>query len=219
MPPHAPVHPPNVAPVVGVATSVTVAFCANVAEQIVAPLPQLIAPAPPLTAPLPLTATVSWTAGVKVAVTARSAAIVTVQVGPVPVQSPVHPVRTYPSFGFADNVTVELRGSAVEQVAGPVQSMPAPLTVPLPETATSRFAVAVAAFDQLAFTARLPFISTVQAMFVPEQSPPQPLKTFPASGVSSTVSVEPSGTFQLQSLPEDPQSTSLLPPVTSPEPV
>ena len=49
VPPHAPLQPAKIAPVVGVATRETVPFWANVAEQTVAPLPQLIAPVPPVT--------------------------------------------------------------------------------------------------------------------------------------------------------------------------
>jgi hypothetical protein len=96
VPPQAPVQPPNVAPVAGVATSVTVAVGANVPEQTLAPRPQLIAPKPPLTLPLPTTATVSGTACAKVAVTERSTSIVSVQVGPVPAQgaSVPQPVKT-----------------------------------------------------------------------------------------------------------------------------
>src|SRR5436190_490479 len=93
----APVHPVKVAPVAGVAISVTVAFWANAAEQTMPPLPQLIAPAPPLTLPLPSTLTVRIVASVKVAVTvreSRGSSIDTVHWGPAPAQSPVQPVKT-----------------------------------------------------------------------------------------------------------------------------
>src|SRR5579884_2879908 len=92
VPPHAPVQPRNAPPAGGVATSVTLALAANGAEHTFAPLPQLIAPLPPLTFPVPLTVTLSVTEGAKVAVTLRSADIVSVH-EPVPVQSPVQPVK------------------------------------------------------------------------------------------------------------------------------
>jgi hypothetical protein len=92
-PPHASVQAVKVAPVAGVAISVRVVPMAKLAEQMLAPLPQLIAPVPPLMLPLPVTLTVSWAAGVKVAVTARSTSMVRVQVAPVPTQAPVQPVN------------------------------------------------------------------------------------------------------------------------------
>jgi hypothetical protein len=64
------------------------------AEQMAAPLPQLIVPLPPVTAPFPLIDTESMFACVNVAVTAAAAVIVTVQVGAVPVQLPVQPLKT-----------------------------------------------------------------------------------------------------------------------------
>src|SRR5579884_4215392 len=84
-PPQAPVQPRKLAPVCGVATSVTVAFAAKGAEQTLAPLPQL-------TFPAPLTSTLSVTACAKLAVTLWSADIVSVH-EPVPEQSPPHPVK------------------------------------------------------------------------------------------------------------------------------
>ena len=91
VPPHAPVQPLNVAPVDGVATSVTLAFWAKFAEQMFAPLPQLIAPLPPLTLPAPLTVTLST--GENVAVTLVSSVIVTVH-ELVPLHGLPQPVKT-----------------------------------------------------------------------------------------------------------------------------
>jgi hypothetical protein len=93
VPPQAPVQPVNVAPMAGVAISVTVAFWAKFAEQMTPPLPQLIAPVPPLTLPFPLTVTVSFTASANVAATLRATSIVTLHVSPAPTQSPVQPVN------------------------------------------------------------------------------------------------------------------------------
>lgn len=93
VPPHAPVQPLNVAPVAAVATRVTLAFWAKLAEQMLAPPPQLIAPLPPLTFPAPLTVTLSETAVANAAETLITSLIVTVQVEPVPLQSPPQPVN------------------------------------------------------------------------------------------------------------------------------
>ena len=126
LPPQAPVQPVKVAPTAGVATSETVAPAAKFAEQMEAPPPQLIAPLPPVTAPLPLIATARTFACVKVAVTAAAAVMVTVQVGAVPVQPPVQPVKTYPSLGEAVSVTAEFSATLATQVLG--QSMLPPET-------------------------------------------------------------------------------------------
>jgi hypothetical protein len=88
VPPHAPLQPVNVAPVAGVAVSVTVLLMVKLAEQAVPPRPQLIAPFPPLTLPLPVTETVSCAVGTKVAETVWSAVIVTTQVVPLPEHAP-----------------------------------------------------------------------------------------------------------------------------------
>lgn len=93
VPPQAPVQPLKVAPVAAVATRVTLAFWAKLPEQMLAPPPQLIAPLPPLTFPAPLTVTLSETAGANVAETLITSLIVTVQVDPVPLQSPPQPVN------------------------------------------------------------------------------------------------------------------------------
>jgi hypothetical protein len=94
VPPQAPLQPANVSPTAGVAVSVTVSPIGNFAAQTFPPAPQLIAPLPPLTFPLPETPTVSWTTGVKVAVTDFAVSIRTEQVGAVPVQAPPHSVKT-----------------------------------------------------------------------------------------------------------------------------
>jgi hypothetical protein len=126
LPPQAPVQPVKVAPTAGVATSETVAPAAKLAEQMEAPPPQLIAPLPPVTAPVPLIVTARTFACVKVAVTAAAAVMVTVQVGAVPVQPPVQPLKTYPSLGEAVSVTAEFSATLATQVLG--QSMLPPET-------------------------------------------------------------------------------------------
>jgi hypothetical protein len=122
-------------------------------------------------------------------------------------------------LGVAVKVTVSFVGSVSLHVDGPLQSTLPPFTVPLPEISTVNSEVAALASAQVAFTVRSLFISTVQETPVPPQSPDQPLKTLLASGVSTTVRIEPLGTLHEQSLVTDPHSISLLPPVTVPEPV
>ena len=95
------------------------------------------------------------------------------------------------------------------------QLIPPPLTEPLPETETESKAVSVElAHDAL--MERSASIVTVQATLVPAQEPPQPLKTLPAPGASSTVSVDPVSTVQLQAVPTEPQL--MVPPLTVPSP-
>ena len=93
VPPHAPLQPMKVAPVAGDAVSVTVELRSKLAEQAFPLLPQLIAPLPSLTLPLPVTATVSWGAAAKVAVTVLSLSIVTAQAGTLPEQASLQPVK------------------------------------------------------------------------------------------------------------------------------
>jgi hypothetical protein len=91
VPPHAPLQPVKVAPVAGVAVSVTVLLSAKLAEHAVPPRPQLIAPLPPLTLPLPVTETVSCGAATNAAETVWSLLIVMTQVGALPEQAPPQP--------------------------------------------------------------------------------------------------------------------------------
>src|SRR6185312_2624127 len=61
--------------------------------------------------------------------------------------------------------------------------------------------------------------SAVHELLAPVHAPPQPLKTPPESGVSTTVRTEPAGTVHEQVEPALPQSIWLLPPVSVPLPV
>ena len=111
VPLHAPSQPENVAPVLGVAVSVTAVPELYDSEQSVLPAPQLI----PLPVTLPLAAGLTVRVGfppppppeVKVAVTALAEPIVTVQAAFVPaaVQSPPQPVKVAPESGMAVRVT------------------------------------------------------------------------------------------------------------------
>jgi hypothetical protein len=176
-PPQAPVQPVKVAPVATEAIRVTVAFWAKFAEQMMPPLPQLIVPTPPLTLPLPLTLTLRVTgAATKVALTVRSASIVNVHVPAVPAQAPLHALSTKPSFGLAFSSIVDPDGSNFVQVAGPVQSIPPPSTVPSPEivNVSSCWSVATCHVAPRSWSF---VISTVHDTFVPSQGPLHPLKT------------------------------------------
>jgi hypothetical protein len=188
VPPHAPVQPPKLAPVFGVATSVTDALAANDAEQTVAPLPQLIAPLPPVTPPGPLTVTLRVTAGTKVALTLVSADTVTVQL-PLPLQAPPQPVNVYPDDGVAVSVTDALSASVAVQADG--QLSPPPVIVPFPFTVADSVFVDPDA-SHAALTVVLPESVTVHDCAVPLHPPPQPANAvLVVAGVSKRVSVEP----------------------------
>jgi hypothetical protein len=215
VPPQAPLQPVNAAPVAGVAVSETVSSATKFAEQTLALLPQLISPPSPLMLPLPLTLTVSWTAGAKVAVTDLASSIRTEQGDAVPEHAPPQPVKTWPEGAVAVSSTVEFTACVAAHVDG--QLIPPPVIVPLPETETvSSTPVELA---QAALTARSPLNSTVQATLVPLQAPPQPVKTLLAAGVSRTVNVEPVSTVHVQAEPTGDEPQSMLPPPTWPVPV
>src|SRR2546428_4610694 len=127
----------------------------------------------------------------KVAMTARAALIVTLQV-PVPVQLPLQRVRVAPAGGAGVRVPTVPVVRAVEQVAP--QEIPADdlVTVPLPvpdlvtvrgkedDDCTNAAVTEVAAF-----------IVTLQVP-VPVQPPPlQPVKVAPAAGVAVKVTTVP----------------------------
>src|SRR5438552_11066458 len=127
----------------------------------------------------------------KVAMTARAALIVTLQV-PVPVQLPLQPVKVAPAAGAGVRVTTVPVVRAVEQVAP--QEIPADelVTVPLPvpdlvtvrgkedDDCTNAAVTEVAAF-----------IVTLQVP-VPVQPPPlQPVQVAPAAGVAVRLTAVP----------------------------
>jgi hypothetical protein len=178
-----PLHDPpqdvNVSPSSGVAVRVTFVPAFRVAEQLVPPAPQFRPP--PVTVPSPTTETVNGKVdGVtpppppeKVAVTFRSADIVTVQTALLPLQAPPQPVNEPPDGGVAVRVTSV---SAVSSAAQPeplpdVHAIPPPVTVPVPLTVTVRRGL-----RKDALTEWSAFICTTQLLVVPEQSLPQPPK-------------------------------------------
>jgi hypothetical protein len=144
VPRHAPPQPVNVAPVSGVATSVTTAFRAWFAVHTVEVLPQRIPP--PVTVPFPNTLTESATVAppaaappVKVAFTLLETVIDTVHVVAVPPQAPVQPAKVAPVAGVAISVTVVPIAKLAEQMFAPFPQLIAPpplLMLPLPVIST-----------------------------------------------------------------------------------
>src|SRR5512141_3249187 len=121
----APVHPRKVCFFAGFAVNVTsvptVKHCAHC-------LPQLIPFGLLLTDPDPVTLTVNWNfwvAGTNVAMADRLAVMSGLQV-PVPLQSPLQPVKTLPTAGVAVSETAVPSSSRTEHAAP--QLMPLPVT-------------------------------------------------------------------------------------------
>ena len=137
-----PPQPPNVAPLAGVAVSVTVVPELNVALQAVAPFPQLIEA--PATRPAPETDTVSGKVPAEpplnVAITFFDASNVSEHVVPVPAHAPLQPVKVAPGAGVAVRVAPEPAAwfGLVQVVAPWPQLIPLPVTVPFPTTDTLR---------------------------------------------------------------------------------
>jgi hypothetical protein len=190
VPPHAPLQPTKVAPTAGAAVSETVSLRAKLAEQTLALLPQLIAPASPLTLPVPVTVTLSWTPGAKVAVTDLAASIRTSQVVSVPPHAPLQPMNVAPAAGVAVSETVELRAKLAEQTFALEPQLIAPLsplTLPLPVTATLSWTTGA----NVAVTDLAESIRTAQVDAVPAHAPPpQPVKTWPAAAAAVRTTVE-----------------------------
>lgn len=150
VPPHAPPHPLKSESPPGAATRVTVVPLASLTLQVVFPDPQLMPP--PVTRPSPVTETVSGNVvpppppappepePVKAADTEVSPVTVNVQVVVDPEHAPPHEVNPAPAPAVAVRVTLELAATVAVQVEPPadVQLIPplAPVTVPLPVTAT-----------------------------------------------------------------------------------
>ena len=78
-----------------------------------------------------VSSSVSATLGLKLAVTALAAFMVTVQVEAVPLQAPPHPVKPEPPEAVAVSVTVLPAGYSCEQ--SDPQAMPAGLLVTVPD--------------------------------------------------------------------------------------
>src|SRR5438445_3340336 len=127
----------------------------------------------------------------KVAMTARAALIVTLQV-PVPVQLPLQPVKVAPAAGAGVRVTTVPVVRAVEQVAP--QEIPADELVTVPLPVPDLVTVSGKEDDDCtnaAVTEVAAFIVTLQVP-VPVQPPPlQPVKVAPAAGVAVRLTTVP----------------------------
>lgn len=150
---------------------------------------QLIPPVP-VTTPKPWVVTVKGGVGlVKFAVTLRAVLITTTH-EPVPVQSPLQPVKVEPASAVAVNVSVSpaLRTSDPQVLADEGQPT-LPLIAPLPVPALA----SVTRAKKVADTNRAVSIVTVQVVADPVQPPPpvQPLNSAPEFGVAVRVTVAP----------------------------
>jgi hypothetical protein len=139
-PEQAPLQPENALPAAGAAVSVTRVPLANVWLHPLEP-EQLIPGGLEVTVPLPPTVTCSvsfCTTAAKVAPMLWGEFIVTVQVGALPEQAPVHPTKVLPDVAAADNVTAVPLAYDWLHVFEPVQLMPAgfEVTEPPPPTVT-----------------------------------------------------------------------------------
>jgi hypothetical protein len=211
----------KLAPLSGVAVSVTVAPEVWFTVHVVSPEPHVIPP--PVTVPLPVTETPSgnWDAvpeePLNEAVTLFAELIVTVQLSAVPAHAPPQPLKLAPELGWAVRVTVVPADTSALQLDPPaeVHEMLDPATVPFPVTETVRANV-VADVVKVAVTSRSSLIVTVQVRPLPLQAPPQPENVEPLSGSSSSVIVESVVTIQLQSVSEASEPQSMSPPETLP---
>lgn len=149
------------------------------------------------------------------AVTLFAESIVTVQDGEEPAHAPPQAVNPAPEAGAAVSVTSEFAGSFAVQLVPPadVQVIPPPATVPLPVTVTVSGKVVADGVND-AFTLWSELIETVQLLAKPEQAPPHPPNAKPESGISSSVTVEPVVTSQVQLVSDGLQS--MFPPWTLP---
>ena len=184
-----PVQPAKTAPAFGAAVSVTEVFVGYDSEQSLKPLPQLIPG--PVTRPLPVKVTERSCMVVvdvlNVAPTVLDELITTVQVVAVPVHELLQPENVAPLEGSALSVTLVLVAYVSEQSVKPApQSMPVPVTRPLPVGLTVSVAVELPPL-KVAETLLEAFIVSGQVVDVPVQEPPQPVKVAPAAGVSVSV--------------------------------
>jgi hypothetical protein len=198
VPVQAPPHPAKAVPAGAVGVRATEVPCVNGALQVPPPELQLAIPAGELLivselGPVALTVNVNCGAGEKDAPTVTGALPMVKMQGPVPVQTPLQPLKMDPAVGLAVSVTVSLVLMALLFVHVPevtpeveVQLMPpVPLTVPAPVPVP--VTVTVVAL-KAALTACAAVMVTEQVP-VPLQAPPQPAKADPAGtlGVRSTV--------------------------------
>jgi hypothetical protein len=146
VPEQSPLQPAKVEPASGVAVSFTLVPFVKDAEQAT---PQEIPAGLLVTVPVPAPVLLNESrsgAWSKVAVTALSVSVFTVQVPPVPEHAPPQPANVDPLAGTAVRVTLPPTPNAAEQLEP--QSIPAGslVTVPLPAPALSTESVATLVF-------------------------------------------------------------------------
>ena len=150
--------------------------------------------------------------------------IVTVQVRPVPVHAPPHPLKVAPGEGVAVSVTDVPGLWLLLQSDAPLpQLIPPPVTLPFPVT-TTLSANPVAPPGpvppvKVAVTVFAALIRTVQVVAVPPQAPVQPAKIAPVVGVATRVTVAFCAKAPEQTVAPLPQLIAPIPPVTPPLPV
>ena len=191
-----PSQPVNVAPVTGVAVSVTVEPLENDAEHV---NPHEM-PAGELVTVAPIAVTSSGCRlAVNVAVTDWAAVIVTAHV-PRPVQAPDQPANVEPGAGVAVSVTAVPNEKVAKQVAPQSMGGGVELTLPkpLPAFATDR------PNDWSVNTAPTLFAASIVTLQspVPEQAPVQPLKLEPALGEAESDTIVPAVKGALQAAPQ-----------------
>jgi hypothetical protein len=149
----------------------------------------------------------------KLATTARVSLIVSGQAAAVPdaAQSPPQAISK-PAAGTAFKLTGE--PTAYSCVQSPGQSMPGPVTRPLPLTVTDKRRFAAGIDANVADTDLFVLMANVQVGAAPPQSPPQPVKVVPPTAAAVNRTLVPDAYCCVQS-----PGQSIPVPVTLPEPV
>jgi len=183
-----PLQPVNVEPALGAAVRTT-DWPKSYEEEHVAP--QVMPAGVELTVPAPVPAFATVTANVcsvKVAVTLRAAVMETVHV-PVPPQAPpLQPVNVEPTLGEAVRTTDVPSLKVPEHVAPQLMAAGVDETLPEPEPALVTVSVWVVGVGivKFAVTVVAAVTDTVHVP-VPEQAPPQPVKSAPPVGDAVSV--------------------------------
>src|SRR2546426_3524880 len=195
----APLQPVNADPLAGVAVNVTDVPLTNAALHVA---PQLMPAGLLVTVPLPLPADVTLRvySGVKLALTACAALIVTMQV-PVPLHpAPLQPANTDPLAGAAVKVTcVPLTNAALHVTP---QSMPAGLLLTVPMPLPVLVTVRVSPCVKVALTACAALMVTTQVPMPLHPPPLHPENTEPLVGVAVKVTCMPLANAALHVTPQ-----------------
>lgn len=213
VPLQAPPQPPNVEPPVGEAVSVTVLPLAKFAPQV---SPQAMPGGLLVTVPLPVLLTRSSTdsgAAVNSALTVRSP-FKTSEQAPVPLQSPLHPVKVALPDGTAVSLTVLPLGKFAEQAVPQLMPLGLLVTVPPPVPDLVTVTAVLAAALKTAVTVAFPVTAHIT---VPEHPPPlHPANTDPGEAEAVSVTDVPASNRLTQA---PPQSIPAGVEVTVPAPV